>query len=121
MHSLILCVSVQVVSLACEGEPVEIEQHLLNNRLKTLTAYYGDLVNAEFWKLRVSTETILRTSCYMNQIKLSYCILRADSFYQYPTSTFVISIGVTSRNFEVLLIKLLQYNYAINFLMIQVL
>ena len=42
----------QVVSIASEGEPVEIEQHLLNNRLKTLTAYFGELVNAEFWRIR---------------------------------------------------------------------
>ncbi len=38
----------QVVNLADPGEPVEVEQHLLNNRLKTLTAYFGELVNAEF-------------------------------------------------------------------------
>ena len=43
-----MLIPLQVVNLAGEGEPVEIEQHLLNNRLKTLTAYFGELVNAEF-------------------------------------------------------------------------
>lgn len=40
--------NLQVVSLASPGRHVEIEQHYLNNRLKTLTAYFGELVNAEF-------------------------------------------------------------------------
>lgn len=40
----------QVVSLAEPGEHVEIEQHFLNDRLKTMTAYFGELVNARFWQ-----------------------------------------------------------------------
>ncbi len=39
----------QVVSLADSEQSVEVEQHLLNSRLKALTAYYGELANAEFW------------------------------------------------------------------------
>jgi len=38
----------QVVSLAKPGENVEIEQHFLNKRLKVMTAYFGELVNAHF-------------------------------------------------------------------------
>ncbi len=38
----------QVVSLAAPGEHAEIEQHYLNGKLKTLTAYFGELVNAQF-------------------------------------------------------------------------
>lgn len=30
--------------MAGPGENVEIEQNLLNNKLKTITAYYGELV-----------------------------------------------------------------------------
>jgi len=39
---------VQIVDLALPGESVEVEQQFLNKRLKTLTAYYGELVNADF-------------------------------------------------------------------------
>lgn len=42
------CVCLQIVNLAFPGEPVEVEQQLLNKRLKTLTAYFGELVNADF-------------------------------------------------------------------------
>lgn len=38
----------QIVSLAEPGSQVEIEQHYLNGKLKTLTAYFGELANAEF-------------------------------------------------------------------------
>ncbi len=38
----------QVVSLADSEQSVEVEQHLLNSRLKALTAYFGELANAEF-------------------------------------------------------------------------
>jgi len=38
----------QVVALAKPGENVEIEQHFLNKRLKVMTAYFGELVNAHF-------------------------------------------------------------------------
>ena len=34
----------QVVSLIKPGEAVEIEQQFLNNKLKTFTAYFGELV-----------------------------------------------------------------------------
>ncbi|CAF1054430.1 unnamed protein product [Didymodactylos carnosus] len=33
----------QVISLACDGSSMEFEQHFLNNRLKTVTAYFGEL------------------------------------------------------------------------------
>ena len=36
---------VQVTSLAGPGGKVEIEQNLLNNKLKTMTAYYGNLID----------------------------------------------------------------------------
>jgi trimethylguanosine synthase len=35
------------VSLAGPGGRVEIEQNLLNGRLKTTTAYYGSLIELE--------------------------------------------------------------------------
>lgn len=38
----------QIVSLAEPGAQVEIEQHYLNGKLKTLTAYFGELANAEY-------------------------------------------------------------------------
>lgn len=34
----------QLVRLAGEGNKVEIEQNLLNTKLKTITAYYGELI-----------------------------------------------------------------------------
>lgn len=34
----------QIVKLAGDGNKVEIEQNLLNTKLKTVTAYYGDLI-----------------------------------------------------------------------------
>lgn len=34
----------QLTALAGEGGSVEIEQNLLNHKLKTITAYYGELV-----------------------------------------------------------------------------
>jgi len=37
----------QLVSLAGQGGRVEVEQNLLNRKLKTVTAYYGDLVGYE--------------------------------------------------------------------------
>ena len=37
----------QLVSLAGPGGQVEIEQNLLNTKLKTVTAYYGDLIQYE--------------------------------------------------------------------------
>jgi trimethylguanosine synthase len=33
----------QVVSLMDDKSPLELEQNFLNNRLKTVTAYFGDL------------------------------------------------------------------------------
>jgi trimethylguanosine synthase len=33
----------QVVSLMDDKSPLELEQNFLNNRLKTITAYFGDL------------------------------------------------------------------------------
>ena len=27
------------------GEPIELEQHFLNRKLKTMTCYFGELVN----------------------------------------------------------------------------
>lgn len=38
----------QVVSLTPPGEPVEVEQHYLNTRLKTITAYFGELVSSHY-------------------------------------------------------------------------
>lgn len=37
----------QLTSLAGPGGKVEIEQNLLNRKLKTMTAYYGDLVDEQ--------------------------------------------------------------------------
>ncbi|CAL1264433.1 unnamed protein product [Larinioides sclopetarius] len=37
----------QLVQLAGEGNQVEIEQNALNKKVKTITAYYGDLVTAK--------------------------------------------------------------------------
>ena len=41
---MLCCVVFQLTVLAGEGGSVEIEQNLLNNKLKTITAYYGELV-----------------------------------------------------------------------------
>ena len=35
----------QLVSLAGPGGKVEVEQNFLNKKLKTITAYYGDLID----------------------------------------------------------------------------
>ena len=35
----------QLVSCSGQGNKVEIEQNFINKKLKTLTAYYGELVN----------------------------------------------------------------------------
>ena len=37
----------QLMSLAGPGNKVEIEQNLLNKRIKTMTAYYGDLIDED--------------------------------------------------------------------------
>jgi len=37
----------QISSLAGPGGRVELEQNLLNKKVKTLTAYFGDLVSEE--------------------------------------------------------------------------
>ena len=37
----------QLSSLAGQGGRLEVEQNLLNRKMKTLTAYYGDLVGHE--------------------------------------------------------------------------
>ena len=37
----------QLISLAGPGGQVEIEQNLLNTKVKTVTAYYGELVQQE--------------------------------------------------------------------------
>ena len=37
----------QLVSLVPPGQHVEVEQHFLNKKLKTMTAYFGELVNGE--------------------------------------------------------------------------
>lgn len=37
----------QVASLAGPGGKVEIEQNFLNNRLKTITAYFGNLIRQD--------------------------------------------------------------------------
>ena len=44
VHDLCMCFSWQVASLAGLGGQVEIEQNFLNNKLKTITAYFGDLI-----------------------------------------------------------------------------
>ena len=38
----------QLVSLAQAGETVEVEQHYLNKKLKTITAYFGELVSSYY-------------------------------------------------------------------------
>jgi hypothetical protein len=38
------CLLSQLTALAGEGGRVEIEQNLLNQKVKTITAYYGELV-----------------------------------------------------------------------------
>lgn len=43
LNSYVLYI-LQLTSLAGPGGKVEIEQNLLNNKLKTITAYYGELV-----------------------------------------------------------------------------
>ena len=37
----------QLISLAGPGGQVEIEQNLLNTKVKTVTAYYGELIQPE--------------------------------------------------------------------------
>ncbi|KAK5888330.1 hypothetical protein CesoFtcFv8_014435 [Champsocephalus esox] len=37
----------QIASLAGAGGKVEVEQNILNNKLKTLTAYFGSLIKAD--------------------------------------------------------------------------
>ncbi|MED6272328.1 Trimethylguanosine synthase, partial [Characodon lateralis] len=37
----------QVTSLAGLGGKVEVEQNFLNNKLKTVTAYFGDLIKPD--------------------------------------------------------------------------
>lgn len=42
---LSLSTLLQVASLAGPGGKVEVEQNFLNNKLKTVTAYFGSLIN----------------------------------------------------------------------------
>lgn len=42
-----MAVSQQVASLAGPGGKVEVEQNFLNNKLKTVTAYFGSLIKAD--------------------------------------------------------------------------
>ncbi|KAG7453713.1 hypothetical protein JOB18_039428 [Solea senegalensis] len=37
----------QIASLAGAGGKVEVEQNLLNNKLKTVTAYFGSLIGSD--------------------------------------------------------------------------
>ncbi|XP_053738716.1 trimethylguanosine synthase isoform X2 [Synchiropus splendidus] len=37
----------QIISLACPGGKVEVEQNFLNNKLKTITAYFGSLIKSD--------------------------------------------------------------------------
>lgn len=37
----------QIASLAGPGGKVEVEQNLLNNKLKTVTAYFGSLIKSD--------------------------------------------------------------------------
>lgn len=37
----------QIASLAGPGGKVELEQNFLNNKLKTVTAYFGSLIKVE--------------------------------------------------------------------------
>lgn len=39
--------SVQIASLAGPGGKVEVEQNFLNNKLKTITAYFGNLIKSK--------------------------------------------------------------------------
>lgn len=38
------CLSVQLAALAGPGGSVEVEQHFINSKLKTMTAYFGELI-----------------------------------------------------------------------------
>lgn len=40
-------ISQQVASLAGPGGKVEVEQNFLNNKLKTVTAYFGSLIKSD--------------------------------------------------------------------------
>lgn len=40
-------ISQQVASLAGPGGKVEVEQNFLNNKLKTMTAYFGSLIKSD--------------------------------------------------------------------------
>ena len=44
-HTKFVHFSLQLVQLAGPGEAVEVEQNFLNKKLKTITAYYGDLID----------------------------------------------------------------------------
>lgn len=46
---VLLSIHVQVASLAGPGGKVEVEQNFLNNKLKTVTAYFGSLVKSDSW------------------------------------------------------------------------
>ncbi|TSO25256.1 Trimethylguanosine synthase [Bagarius yarrelli] len=37
----------QIASLAGPGGKVEVEQNFLNNKLKTITAYFGSLIKSD--------------------------------------------------------------------------
>lgn len=37
----------QVTSMAGPGGKVEVEQNFLNNKLKTVTAYFGSLISSD--------------------------------------------------------------------------
>jgi trimethylguanosine synthase len=40
-------VGFQIASLAGPGGRVEVEQNFLNNKLKTITAYFGNLIKSD--------------------------------------------------------------------------
>lgn len=39
-----VCLSMQLAALAGPGGSVEVEQHFINSKLKTMTAYFGELI-----------------------------------------------------------------------------
>lgn len=47
LHINSVCLSAQIASLAGPGGKVEVEQNFLNNKLKTVTAYFGSLIKSE--------------------------------------------------------------------------
>lgn len=53
-----MSISPQIASLAGPGGKVEVEQNFLNNKLKTVTAYFGSLIKSDnALPIRISSST----------------------------------------------------------------